>query len=287
MHGLLNVHKPPGVTSRDVVNRFQRLLKPAKVGHAGTLDPLATGVLVVCVGQGTRLVEYVQLLPKTYLATFLFGRRSDTEDVEGTVELLPEARQPERGEVDAALPKFLGEIQQRPPQYSAIKVAGRRAYDLARRGQTVELAERPVTIYRLEVVEYAYPELQLRIECGSGTYVRSLGRDLAESLGTNAVMSALTRERIGSFQLDEAIDPNHATAEVIQSSLLPLARACESLPQLRLTEAEVTEIRNGRRITRPDLMMLGPIAAVDAAGRLVAIVAAAPEGQLRPEKVFL
>src|SRR5437868_5550844 len=139
MFALLNVNKPAGITSRDVVNRLQRLVRPAKVGHAGTLDPLATGVLVVCLGQATRLIEYVQQMPKTYHGTFLLGRESDTEDIEGDVKELPNAPRPSRAEIDAALPQFVGRIEQRPPAYSALKVGGERAYDKARRGEAVVL----------------------------------------------------------------------------------------------------------------------------------------------------
>ena len=200
MFGFLNLNKPAGVTSRDVVNQVQRLVRPEKVGHAGTLDPLATGVLVVCVGRATRLTEYVQRMPKHYSATFLFGRQSDTEDIDGQVIELADPPQPKRDQIEATLPKFLGEIQQVPPAYSALKVEGRRAYDLARRGEDVQLAARPVVIYELRIVAYEYPELRLDIVCGSGTYVRSLGRNIARTVGTQAVMSALVRTAIGNFR---------------------------------------------------------------------------------------
>ena len=189
--GLLNLNKPAGMTSRDVVNIVQRLSRPAKAGHAGTLDPLADGVLVVCVGSATRLIEYVQRMPKRYVGTFLLGRQSPTEDIEGEVTELPDAPVPTREQIEAAARRFVGRIEQRPPAFSALKIRGRPAYKLARQGKPVELAPRPVEIYRIEVKKYRYPELVLEIDCGGGTYVRSLGRDLAESLGTAAVMSAL------------------------------------------------------------------------------------------------
>ena len=184
--GILNVDKPTGITSRDAVNRVERLFGKVKCGHAGTLDPLATGVLVICVGPATRLIQYVQRLPKQYRAVFQLGRESVTDDVEGEVELVAGAPEPTRAEIEAALPQFLGDILQRPPAHSAIKVDGQRAYDLARRGEEFELPARTISIYRLEVLRYEYPELELAIECGSGTYVRSLGRDLAAALGTAA-----------------------------------------------------------------------------------------------------
>src|SRR5206468_2581373 len=146
------------LTSRDVVNRVQRLVRPHKVGHAGTLDPQATGVLVLALGPATRLVEYVQQMPKTYQATFLLGRTSDTEDIAGTVVELPAPVVPTRAEIETAIPRFLGTIEQRPPAYSALKVAGRRAYELARRGDAVELAPRSIEVHSLEIVRYDYPE---------------------------------------------------------------------------------------------------------------------------------
>src|SRR5436190_8799230 len=199
MFGLLNVDKPSGLTSRDVVNRVQRLVKPHKVGHAGTLDPLASGVLVVCVGPATRLIEYVQRMPKRYLATFLLGRRSETEDIEGAVTELTDTPVPTVEQAHGALPNFVGRIQQLPPAFSALKVDGQRAYALARKGETPDLQPRPIEVYSVELVEYSYPQLVLDIRCGSGTYVRSLGRDIARALGTEAVMSALVRTEIGPF----------------------------------------------------------------------------------------
>lgn len=159
-------------------------MRPVKVGHAGTLDPLATGVLVVCLGPATRLIQYVQQLPKRYTGTFLLGRRSASDDIEEEIVELQNVAVPTIDEVLAVLPRFTGTIQQRPPIYSAIKVKGQRAYDLARAGQDLQLDARPVVIHDLRVVRYEYPELVLDIGCGSGTYIRSLGRDIAESLAT-------------------------------------------------------------------------------------------------------
>ena len=189
MFGLLNINKPSGITSRRVVDRVARLVKPLKAGHAGTLDPLASGVLVVCVGQATRLIEYVQRMPKRYRATFLLGRSSPTEDVEGEVSELAGAPEPSRAQIEQAAQGMLGQLAQRPPAFSAIKVAGRRSYDLARAGQAVELEPRTITVYGIDLIAYRYPELELDIRCGSGTYVRTLGRELAERLGSCAVMS--------------------------------------------------------------------------------------------------
>ena len=193
LFGLLNIDKPRGLTSRDAVNRVERLVRPAKAGHAGTLDPLATGVLVICVGQATRLIQYVQQMRKQYRATFLLGCTSESDDTERELVAIPNAIVPTLEQIDAALPQFMGDIQQRPPAHSAIKIGGKRAYKLARKGADFELAERTVTIHQINLLRYEYPELELDVECGSGTYIRSLGRDLGAASGIGGVMSALER----------------------------------------------------------------------------------------------
>ena len=285
MFGFLNIDKPGGVTSRDVVNRVQRLVRPHKVGHAGTLDPLATGVLVVAVGPATRLIEYVQRLPKTYLATFLLGRSSDTEDIAGEVVELPGAAVPTETQLRAALPQFLGTIQQRPPAFSALKVAGQRAYDLARRGDAVELLPRPVEIYDLEILRYAYPELQLLIRCGSGTYVRSLGRDLAASLGTAAVMSALRRLVIGPFTAETAIAADSLSASSIEHQLLSPLMALGEMPRIEVNEAASLRLAQGQAIENRWNASSAEVAAVNSAGQLVAILSPLAE-RLRPQRCF-
>jgi tRNA pseudouridine55 synthase len=286
-YGLLNLNKPPGVTSRDVVDQVQRLVRPKKAGHAGTLDPLATGVLVICVGPATRLIEYVQKLPKSYSGAFLLGRQSPTEDVEGEVTELVDPPVPTLDQLLAAARALTGRIQQRPPAYSALRVAGRRAYDLARRGETVDLQPRIIEIHRLEIASYAYPELKLRVECGSGTYVRSLGRDLAAALGTAAVMSALERTAIGSFRLEDAIDPAALTRENWPVYLLPPLRAAELLPQVCVAGSEIQAIRAGQAIAREALPPgATQWAALDAAGRLVAILVPRGPGLLGPVRNF-
>lgn len=280
--GLVNLHKPRGISSRAAVDVVKRLVRPAKTGHAGTLDPLASGVLVVCVGAATRLIEYVQDMRKCYSGTFLLGRESDTEDIEGEVRLLAGAKEPGQSELEDAAAHLVGEIQQRPPAYSALKVQGRRAYDLARAGKQVDLAPRPVTIYRLEIKRYLYPELTLEVECGSGTYIRSLGRDLAERVGTSAVMSVLTRTAIGPFRLADAWSPEQLTLDDLAEWLQPPLAAVPYLERLTLTAAELERVRNGLRMSRSALRLTGEVAALDESGDLRAILAAEPDGTLRP-----
>lgn len=287
--GIVNTNKPRGRTSRDAVNHVQRLCRPAKVGHAGTLDPLAEGVLVICVGQATRLVPYLQQMRKNYRATFLLDRHSDTDDVEGNVTLVLSGKQPERAAIEAALPKFLGDISQRPPAHSAVKLNGRRAYALARRGIEFELAPRIVTVHRLKVFRYEYPTLELDVECGSGTYVRSLGRDLAESLGTSAVMSALVRLAVGPFHFDDAVALSALTAESIGQDLQPALAAVAELPRVALGQRQLADIRHGRPVALTEVGDAlhnrgceGEWAAVDAGGQLVAILCEKRPGQLWP-----
>lgn len=292
MLGLLNINKPAGLTSRDAVNRVQWMLrqmegKKAKVGHAGTLDPLATGVLVLCLGSATKLIEHVQRMPKRYQATFLLGRRSESDDTEMDVELLWDAPEPSREQIDALLPQFTGKIEQVPPVYSAIKVGGQRSYKLAREGKPPALTARPVMIYELTVTRFEYPKLELDIRCGSGTYVRSLGRDLAAALGTAAVMSALERTEIGPFTVETAIDPCRLTEESLTESLLPAGLAVADLPRLEVNKEEIEELRNGRFLTRSQAPAGDELAAFNSRGELIALVKPRGEDKLQPSRNFL
>ncbi len=289
--GLLNLNKPTGMTSRRAVDIVERLARPAKAGHAGTLDPLATGVLVVGVGPATRLIEYVQRMPKRYVGAFLLGRQSPTEDIEGRVTELLGARVPTYDEIRAAANGFVGQIQQRPPAFSALKVGGRPAYQLARQGRPPHLAARPVEIYRIEIKAYQYPELVLEVDCGGGTYIRSLGRDLAQSLGTAAVMSALERTSIGRFQIGESLDPRQLHQDTWSSCVQPPIVAVEHLPRLRLSADQFLRLRNGL----PIAIEHGPngaqtdaetseVAALDQQGQLVAILAGRDGAQWRVQR---
>ncbi len=262
-------------------------MRPDKIGHAGTLDPLASGVLVACIGTATRLVDYVQQMPKQYRATFLLGRSSPSEDTEREVTELVDPPIPSLAELQRAAASMVGEIQQRPPAFSALKVDGKRAYQLARAGREVELEPRNVSIYNFDVVQYDYPTVVLDIRCSSGTYVRSLGRDLAESLGTAAVMSALERMAIGPFTVAEACDPRELTQETLPKNLLPAIRAVPSLPQVVLNDAEIAAVVHGLPIElRPEFGTLtsdGEIAAVDSSGELVSLVKTR-DGKLWPSR---
>jgi tRNA pseudouridine55 synthase len=286
MFGLLNVNKPRGVTSRDVVNRVARVLRGVKAGHAGTLDPLATGVLVVCLGPATRLVEYVQRMPKRYVGTFLLGRTSDTEDVEGHVTELVEPPHPTHEQIEQVLPKFSGEIEQLPPAFSALKVGGKRAYDLARQGKQVDLKPRRVVVHEIAVTRYEYPEIELEIACGSGTYIRSLGRDIARMLGTAAVMSALQRTAIGEFHVEQACQMQQLTETSLAEFVLPPSRALAELPSLRLTGDEIRRVSHGMSIENRWKSRAKEIAGLDESDRLVAILTPRTRDWLRPLRNF-
>jgi len=285
--GILNIDKPAGISSREAVNRVQRLVRPAKVGHAGTLDPLATGVLVVCLGQATRLIQRVQQMPKRYVGNFLLGRRSPTEDTEGEIELLLDPPRPTSDEIIAATRQFVGAIAQRPPAHSALKVAGRRAYKRARAGEQLDLPARTVHIHQIELVRYEYPELTLDIQCGSGTYIRSLGRDLGEALGTAAVMCDLRRTAIGPFRVQDACNADSLSLEAIERHLIPAQAALPEVPQLAVTEQQRERIARGMAIPQVPDVGSGETAAIDPSGRLIALLTPSEPGWLRPTRVFM
>ena len=288
--GFFNLNKPAGFTSRTVVNRVQKLLpRGTKLGHAGTLDPLARGVLIVASGYATRLVEYVQRLPKQYVAKFLLGRTSPTEDVDGPIEVLSNPPVPTLEQLQAVIQeRFLGRIDQVPPAYSALKVDGRRAHELARAGEEVELAARGIEIFRCDILAYKYPELQILLECSGGTYVRSLGRDLAESVGTGAVMSALTRTAIGQFHVGLSQELDALSRENWKKHLIPVVEGVAELPRLELSDDEFHVLAKGSaRIESPrGRFKSDEIAAVDRHGRLIAILSKRGDGVLGPKRNF-
>jgi tRNA pseudouridine55 synthase len=247
-HGLLVLDKPAGITSRTAVDRAQRWLpRGTRIGHTGTLDPLATGVLVLCIGAATRLTEYVQNMRKTYRATVLLGARSGTDDSEGLVVHQAVPRPPHLAAVRGQLEKFLGDIDQVPPAYSAAKVAGRRAYDLARRGEEAALQPRTVRINGIDVLAYAWPRLELEVRCGKGTYIRSLARDLGERLGCGGLIESLRRTRVGPFTAEDAVGLDVEPA-VARAQLKPLAAAMVDLPRVEVTAEDAERLRHGQQV---------------------------------------
>jgi len=205
-NGIFNINKPPGITSARVVSIVRKLTGARRVGHAGTLDPMAGGVLPVCVGPATRVVEYILEQPKVYRAEITLGVTTDTDDAEGRVIATRPLTGIDEARVRAVLAEFVGRIRQRPPAYSAVKVGGRRAYELSRRGVPVEVGVREVVVYRLSLVEFEPPRLTVEAEVGRGTYIRALARDIGERLGCGAHLSGLLRLRVGPFRLEDAVD---------------------------------------------------------------------------------
>lgn len=284
--GLLVLDKPLGITSRDAVDRAARWFpRSTRLGHTGTLDPLATGVLVLCVGSATKLVEYVQDMPKAYHSVFRLGATSETDDAEGTLTPTPDAREPERAAVEAALARWVGDVEQVPPAFSAAKVAGKRSYALARRGEEVVLTPRRVRVDRITLLRYAYPDVELEVHCGKGTYIRSLARDVGQQLGCGGHVATLRRTRVGPFQAADAV-PLTTPREEAQRRLLPPGQALVNLPRVVLPGREVDRLRHGQPVIRTDLPE-GEVAVFDEGGAVVAIGRADPAARLlRPAKVL-
>jgi len=283
--GVIPVDKPAGVTSRRCVDAVARALGMKAVGHAGTLDPLAQGVVVVCVGHATKLVDFVHDLPKYYAATFLLGRSSPSDDLETPVEDEAAPVRPDRAAIEAALPAFRGAILQRPCDYSAVHVDGKRAYALARKGRPVALTPKPVRIDRLEITAYEWPRLGLDIECSSGTFVRAIGRDLAAALGTRAVMESLVRTAVGPFTRSRAVPLDVLEPQTAAAALLPPLAAVAHLPQVTLDAATRDQATRGVLIPESAAVDTSPaLAAVAAAGDLVGILRPHASGtwRLRP-----
>ena len=270
-NGFLVIDKPIGMTSRDVVNRAAGWVpKHWRIGHTGTLDPLATGVLVLAVGQGTRLAEFVQDQPKVYRCEVFLGASTTTDDSEGERTPGPRTSLPDRDEVAAALAGFLGMIEQTPPAFSAAHIGGRRAYRLARQGRPELPAPRTVRVDRIDILRFDPPIVELEIESGKGTYIRSLARDLGEILGTGAYVAALRRLRVGPFLTEYACDLD-ATTEQASRHLRPLKEAVVGLAQVVPTEDIVRRLTFGQVIRMPPGRVScpsGDVAVVDAEGRL-------------------
>jgi tRNA pseudouridine55 synthase len=222
LHGLLVVDKPVGWSSMDVVRRVRRAAGGVKCGHAGTLDPLATGVVVCCLGRATRCVPEVMRLRKVYEAQVDLSAFTATDDLEGQRVEVEVASPPGRKAVEAALQRFVGEVEQTPPAFSAVHVDGRRAYELARKGREVTLAPRKVRIDRIELLGYRWPMAVVRVVCGKGTYIRSLARDLGRALGTGGHVAGLRRLAVGGYDLSMAVDAQRLAMPLTEEDLIPL-----------------------------------------------------------------
>jgi len=289
MNGFLIVHKPTGMTSHDVVNAVRRLAGTRRVGHAGTLDPLATGVLVLALGAATRLVQFIDGSDKTYRATLRLGETTTTYDAEGdVVEHRPVTV--DQAAVEVTLADFRGAIEQIPPMYSAVKVKGQKLYKLARQGKEIERAARPVTIHRLDVLDWAVPDLTIEVVCSAGTYIRSLAHDVGQALGCGAHLTALTRTAAGDFRLEdshtlEALDAL-AQAGRLAEVLLPPETALAALPVVVLTPEQEQAVRFGQTLTLDITYDAEMAQARNAVGWLVAVMLPTEPGMWRPKLVF-
>jgi tRNA pseudouridine55 synthase len=299
VHGWLALDKPLGMTSTQALARVKRLFNAQKAGHGGTLDPLASGVLPIAFGEATKTVAYAMEGEKCYRFTLRWGQATETDDTEGAVIAESQAR-PTHAEIEAALPAFLGEIEQMPPRFSAVKLQGERAYDLARDGQEFELKKRLVEIHELTLLDIPdedHAELEMR--CGKGVYVRSLARDLGEALGTFAHVSALRRTAVGAFTEDKSISLDSLEAlghsPAAFEHLLPIETALDDIPALALSEAEALSLKRGQsvsllsrlykeRITALDLEV-GEVVCAMAKGKPVAL-ARYEGGSLSPVRVL-
>jgi tRNA pseudouridine55 synthase len=288
--GILNVNKPSGATSFSVVRGVRRLTGVRQVGHAGTLDPAADGVLPILVGAATRLADFMHEWPKDYRALIQFGATSDTYDREGTVISVPDASLPSPDELAAVLPEFVGQIQQVPPMYSAVKQAGEPLYRKARRGETVERPARTVQVFRLTVRHYEPDSgrAELEIECGKGMYVRSLVHDLGARLGCGAYLAGLTRTAFGPLRLADAVrltDLLAATADWHRFAL-PMDLPLREWPAVTLESARARAVRQGQSVAVPEAGGLGRHRVLDGAGNLLAWGEVDPARTLQPRAVF-
>jgi tRNA pseudouridine55 synthase len=296
VHGWIVLDKPVGMTSTHAVSVIKHLFTAKRAGHAGTLDPLASGCLPIALGEATKTVPFVVDGRKTYLFTIRWGEERDTDDAEGRVQATSESR-PDRAAIQALLPRFTGTIEQVPPRFSAVKIDGERAYDLARDGQTVELAPRSVTIHRLELIETPDPDhAVLAAECGKGTYVRAIARDLGRALGVLGHVTALRRSRVGPFEERDMISLEaleslcHRAAAGeghLADVLLPIETALDDIPALAVSPADAARLQRGQAVLLRgrDATIFGGMVQVAVSGQLLAI-AEVDRGEIVPRRVF-
>jgi len=296
VHGWVVLDKPVGMTSTHAVSIVKRLFKAKRAGHAGTLDPLASGMLPVALGEATKTVPFVMDGQKRYRFTVLWGEERDTDDAEGRVTETSATR-PDKASILALLPRYTGQINQIPPRYSALKVEGERAYDLARDGETVELAARPVDIHRLELIEMPDENSAVfEAECGKGTYVRALARDFGRDLRCFGHISALRRVEVGPFGEKamilladlEAMCQKAAAGEArLADALLPVETALDDIPALAVSDADAARLKRGQAVLLRgrDAPILRGTVYVTSAGQLLAL-AETDRGEIIPKRVF-
>jgi tRNA pseudouridine55 synthase len=293
VNGVLIVNKPRGWTSHDVVSKCRRILKERQIGHTGTLDPLATGVLVLCIGKATKIVRYLEADDKEYTAELKLGGTTDTQDADGKVLETRVYSPPSTEQVRDVMNSFQGSIHQRPPAFSALKVNGVPSYRLARQGTLQELAKRPVTVHEIRLLDYVDPIARFTVRCSKGTYVRTLCADMGERLGMGAHLISLIRTRSGRFDLEQALTIEQAetlaAAGQAEQALVHLNDALDGFPFMIVEESDARRMAHGNAVTVESGIELpalnGPVRVLGRDGRLLAI-ARAGDDMLRPEVVF-
>jgi tRNA pseudouridine55 synthase len=294
MNGILNLDKPSGMTSHDCVARIRRAMRQKRIGHAGTLDPMATGALLLCLGQATRLSDLLMGGRKVYRAEITFGSITDTQDATGRILETRDASGLKKEDLERILPHFTGEIQQIPPMVSALHHEGQRLYELARKGIEVEREPRSITIYDLRLLSFNSgnpPRAEVEAACSAGTYIRTLAHDIGEALGCGAHLSALRRSAVGPFRVEDGVSLEEAEEAArtgkLESRLTPMSEALKDYPRVCVEEDQMPLLRNGRDLPAPldwedreTVGLLGP------SGDLVAL-ARVREGRLYPFKVLM
>ena len=288
IHGWVVLDKPYGVGSTPMVGKVRWLFSAAKAGHAGTLDPLATGILPIALGEATKTVPFMMDAAKSYIFEITWGETRSTQDAEGDVTDVSDVR-PTEAEITAALPQFRGNIEQVPPKFSAIKIDGKRAYDLARAGETVEIKSRPVRVDRFALTAMTKDTATFDVDCGKGTYIRSLARDLAAAVGACGYVSVLRRTRVGPFTLEESITLDELTQMCdiarVSEGLLSVSTALDDIPVLAVTEQDAIDLKHGRGITAPPHLLNREHVRTEWDGVLIALCRP-HDGILVPKRVF-
>jgi tRNA pseudouridine55 synthase len=292
MDGVLNINKPPGVTSHDVVERVRKILHERRIGHTGTLDPLATGVLVLCAGRATRIAQYLEAGEKEYKAVMRIGVTTDTLDADGRVLETKSYVPPARQKIIEALLGFTGPTMQRPPAYSAVKVAGVPSYKLAREGKAELLKPRPVTIFSIELTAFEDPTVSLTVRCSKGVYIRTLCAELGDALGMGAHLTGLERTRSGCFSIDRSVTLERlqevVSAGTVEQVVTPIDEALAVFPAIPISEAETVRVLHGNQILCPasySNITSDRVRLHSPAGRLLGL-ARIVAGVIKPDLVF-
>ncbi len=296
--GIINVYKEKGFTSHDVVAKLRGILKQKKIGHTGTLDPEALGVLPVCLGKGTKLCDMLTDHNKTYEVVMRLGITTDTEDMTGTVLSESEVNCTE-DEVEAVITSFVGEMEQIPPMYSALKVNGRKLYELAREGKVIERKGRPITIYGIQILEIKLPFVRMEVSCSKGTYIRSICRDIGEKLGCGACMDSLVRTRVGQFLIEESMTLEQIEKKVkegvLEESVIGIEEVFADYPFVHTTEKTDKLVHNGNPFEKQDLLEVDqenakkdPLRVYDSKGVFIGIYQYQEQKKkFYPQKMFL